>query len=112
MDVFRILGAGARFDKKKYKQDVDLFENVRFNHGMGMNRSTSSHVQTSTAEIKAQNGTIIPSATDAYSSSAPLAPELDFFNTEKQLAESVKTESKKKVAKANGMIRLMNLSLP
>ncbi|KAI8823026.1 P-loop containing nucleoside triphosphate hydrolase protein [Fimicolochytrium jonesii] len=64
MDLFRVLGAGAKFDKKRFRQDVEVFHAPR------------NEVAAPTATEVAANG---------------IAPELDFFAAEEpQEAEKIK----------------------
>ncbi|KAI8996716.1 P-loop containing nucleoside triphosphate hydrolase protein [Gaertneriomyces semiglobifer] len=55
MDLFRVLGAGAKFDRKRFRQDHELFK-------------ASSHDDTSV------------SISDTATVTTTLAPELDFFS--------------------------------
>ena len=94
MDIFRLLGGGARFDKKRFQHDVNLFESEK--------EAIRTHIKQKNAAVND------PAVRDQ------LLQEIDFFNntttTDAEDQQNVMTkETSKKLKK--GKLSLINTLL-
>ncbi|KAK4515595.1 uncharacterized protein ATC70_010546 [Mucor velutinosus] len=79
MDLFHLLGGGARFDKNRFKNDVHLFEGEK---------------EANQTQSKKKNAAVVDSTVRSQ-----LLDEIDFFKTTHTIVDSNKSKDDKKAAK-------------